>query len=104
MDKGIIETLKAEVEELHFYKDYNDLGEEIKCLDIAFADKAKTKIKLWNVSGKIALDTVNGFYSGLVIDDLSVYGYEKENRFYLYSCEQDIDLNIYFEKISIETA
>ena len=104
MDKGIIETLKAEVEELHFYKDYNDLGEEIKCLDIAFADKAKTKIKLWNVSGKIALDTVNGFYSGLVIDDLSESGYEKDKRFHLYSCEQDIDPDIYFEKISIETA
>ena len=96
----------SDVEEVHFYSDYNDLGQEIHCLDVTLSHQGDSSIKiilhLQNMHGKVAFLTGKCFYSGLTIDDLSGNGYEKGSRFHLYSCEMDIDPDIYCEKISVE--
>jgi len=91
--------------DLHYFADINNYGQEINCLDMVVSDKPKTykiTLHLYNVHGKVAFNTYNGFYSGWTIDDLSGKGHEKENRFHLYSYEMDIDPDIYCEKIAVE--
>ena len=96
----------SDVEEVHFYSDYNELGLEIQCLDLTLSHQGNPRIKiilhLQNIYGKVAFLTGKGFYSGLTIDDLSGNGYERGSRFHLYSSEMDIDPDIYCEKISVE--
>ncbi|SEW22301.1 hypothetical protein SAMN05216413_1675 [Ruminococcaceae bacterium KH2T8] len=96
----------SQVNDMHFYSDLDDLGQDVKCLDITLSSHddptLKVKLHLWNMHGKVAFETNNGFCSGLTIDDLSENGYEKNARFHLYSCEMDIDPDIYCERISVE--
>ena len=91
--------------ELYYFSQISDYGQEVNCLDILLSDcqsRFKIKLHLYNVHGKVAFNINNGFFSGLTIDDLSGNGYEKDNRFHLYSYEMDIDPDIYCEAISVE--
>lgn len=60
------------------------------------------KLSLYNVSGYLGFDIINGFYSGFTIDDCSDRGYEKQCRFQIYSVESDIEFHIYCERIKAE--
>ena len=93
------------IDDLHFFSDINEYGVDIKCLDIVLSDREKRyRINLHfnNVSGKISFEPINGFYSGLSIDDLSSSGYEKTKRFHIYSYEMDNDTDFYCEKVKAE--
>ena len=93
------------IDDLHFFSDINEYGVDIKCLDIVLSDREKRyRINLHfnNVSGKITFDPINGFCSGLSIDNLSSRGYEKTKRFHIYSFEMDNDTDFYCEKVKAE--
>ena len=93
------------IDDLHFFSDINEYGVGIKCLDIILSDREKRyRINLHfnNVSGKISFEPINGFYSGLSIDNLSSRGYEKTKRFHIYSYEMDNDTDFYCEKVKAE--
>ena len=93
------------IDDLHFFSDINEYGVDIKCLDIILSDREKRyRINLHfnNVSGKISFEPINGFCSGLSIDDLSSRGYEKTKRFHIYSYEMDNDTDFYCEKVKAE--
>lgn len=93
------------IDDFHFFSDINEYGVDIKCLDIVLSDREKRyRINLHfnNVSGKISFDPINGFYSGLSIDNLSSRGYEKTKRFHIYSFEMDNDTDFYCEKVKAE--
>lgn len=93
------------IDDLHFFSDINEYGVDIKCLDIILSDREKRyRINLHfnNVSGKISFDPINGFCSGLSIDNLSSRGYEKTKRFHIYSYEMDNDTDFYCEKVKAE--
>lgn len=93
------------IDDLHFFSDINEYGVDIKCLDIILSDRKKRyRINLHfnNVSGKISFDPINGFCSGLSIDNLSSRGYEKTKRFHIYSYEMDNDTDFYCEKVKAE--
>ena len=93
------------IEDLHFFSNINEYGVDIKCLDIILSDREKRyRINLHfnNVSGKISFEPINGFCSGLSIDDLSSRGYEKTKRFHIYSYEMDNDTDFYCEKVKAE--
>ena len=92
------------IDDLHFFSDINDYGVDIKCLDIIISDREKRyRINLHfnNVSG-ISFEPINGFCSGLSIDNLSSRGYEKTKRFHIYSFEMDNDTDFYCEKVKAE--
>ncbi len=79
--------------------------ESINNIEMVIRDYSKKywiKLQLTNVSGLISFDTVNGFYSGFVIEDFIECGYSKDRRYGFSSCEMDIDFNFYCEKISVE--
>ena len=85
--------------------DDSDKFENINNIEMVIRDCSKKywiKMKLTNVSGLISFNTVNGFYSGLVINDFIECGYSKDCRYRFSSCEMDIDFNFYCEKISVE--
>lgn len=93
------------IDDLHFFSDINDYGVDIKCLDIILSDREKRyRINLHfnNVSGKISFEPINGFCSGLSIDNLSSSGYEKTKSFHIYSYEMDNDTDFYCEKVKAE--
>jgi len=93
------------IDDLHFFSDINEYGVDIKCLDIILSDREKRyRINLHfnNVSGKISFEPINGFCSGLSIDNLSSRGYEKTKRFHIYSYEMDNDTDFYCEKVKAE--
>ena len=79
--------------------------DEIGCIDLFLTDrqnKYTIHLYLYNVEGSFSFDISNGFYSGLTIDDLADSGYESNHRFRITSSEQDIDFEIYCEKIKAE--
>ena len=93
------------IDDLHFFSDINEYGVDIKYLDIILLDRKKRyRINLHfnNVSGKISFEPINGFCSGLSIDNLSSSGYEKTKRFHIYSYEMDNDTDFYCEKVKAE--
>ena len=93
------------IDDLHFFSDINEYGVDIKCLDIILSDREKRyRINLHfnNVSGKISFEPINGFCSGLSIDNLSSSGYEKTKSFHIYSYEMDNDTDFYCEKVKAE--
>ncbi len=93
------------IDDLHFFSDINEYGVDIKCLDIILSDREKRyRINLHfnNVSGKISFEPINGFCSGLSIDNLSSRGYEKTKCFHIYSYEMDNDTDFYCEKVKAE--
>ncbi len=93
------------IDDLHFFSDINEYGVDIKYLDIILLDRKKRyRINLHfnNVSGKISFEPINGFCSGLSIDNLSSRGYEKTKRFHIYSYEMDNDTDFYCEKVKAE--
>ena len=57
----------SQVNDMHFYSDLDDLGQDVKCLDITLSSHddptLKVKLHLWNMHGKVAFETNNGFRS-----------------------------------------
>ena len=51
----------------------------------------------YNIRGNMNFDMANGFFSGFAIEEYS--DYESDNHFHLYSFEQDIEFDLYCEKI-----
>ncbi len=91
--------------ELHFRSDYDKYGDEIRCIDMLFTDseeRYRIKLCLYNVVGQIGFDVVNGFFSGLEIEYVWDWGYEKGRNFHIYSAEQDIEIGMYCERITAE--
>ena len=119
-DSGIkgIETLRSvlpddlqnwymwsNIAEMHYSSEINEYGNDNKNLVLVLVEpkgKYKLRLQLYNVHGRVDFDTYNGFYSGMSIDDLSANGYEKENRFHLYSSEMDAKPDLYCESMQIE--
>jgi len=65
-------------------------------------EKYAIKLSLFNVSGAISFDMDDGFFSGLTIEDCSDWGYEKDCGYRISSLEEDIEFEIYCEKIKVE--
>lgn len=114
-----IDILRNEIpDELQFWHNFRNISElhyrhifdnkycdEIGCIDLFLTDrqnKYTIHLYLYNVEGSFSFDICNGFYSGLTIDDLADSGYESNHRFRITSSEQDIDFEIYCEKIKAE--
>ena len=57
----------------------------------------KIELTLYNIRGNLNIDMANGFFSGFTIDEYSNPG--SDNHFHLYSTEQDIEFDLYCEKI-----
>ncbi len=77
-----------------FYCDYTNmvtlLLSDDKC-------QYKIKLTLYNIRGNLNFDMLNGLYSGFTIEEC--LNSERENNFHIYSDEQDIEYNLYCEKI-----
>ena len=87
----------------HIFDD--KICDEIGCIDLFLTDrqnKYTIHLYLYNVEGSFSFDICNGFYSGLTIDDLADSGYENNHRFRITSFEQDIEFEIYCERIKVE--
>lgn len=57
----------------------------------------KIELSLYNTSGNLNFCMTNGLFSGFTIDEYSNSG--SEINFHLYSVEQDIEFDLYCEKI-----
>lgn len=92
--------------ELHYKHIYSEeYCDYICCIELILQEKQKNysiRLLLFNVRGEISFDMLNGFYSGLTIEDCSDWGYEKDCKFRISSFEQDIKFEIYCEKIKVE--
>lgn len=92
--------------DLHYKHIFDEVYcEYISCIELLLTDaneRYKIKVFLYNVSGELSFDVVNGFYSGLTIDDCSDWGYEKNCRFRISSFEQDIEFAVYCKDIKVE--
>lgn len=86
--------------------DYESTFKEVACITMILTDaneKYKIKMCLTDVSGNVNFDVVNGFFSGLHIEDNSYNdGWEKEKAFVLESFEQDIEFMIFCDSICVE--
>lgn len=84
--------------------DYEDKFDDIYVIEMLLTDiqnKYTIKMILKDVIGEISFDMVNGFYSGLTIDDFKESGYS-DHCFRISSFEPDISFEIYCEKIYVE--
>ena len=95
------------IESLNYEKkfDYENSFDEISVIGMILADnsgKYRIKIELFNVTGKIAFDMLNGFFLGFTIEDNFDLGYESIKRYRIASAEQDISFEVFCEDISIE--
>ncbi len=79
-----------------YYCDYTNI------MTLLIADnkeRYRVKLTLYNINGDLNFDMVNGLGSGFVIDELSNSDIEK--NYHLYSIEQDIEFDLYCEKIRV---
>ena len=93
------------INDLRFYHDIDDLGQDIRCIKLVLSDcddQYHIGLCLQNVSGEIRFNAYNGFGSGFDIEDNIGKGWEKSKRYHLYSYEMDGDPEIYCEKITVE--
>lgn len=92
--------------ELHYNQIFDmEYCDNIRCIELLLTDikdRYTIKLFLFNVRGELSFDLINGFHGGLTIDDCSDWGYEKNCRFRISSFEQDIEFEIYCEKIKAE--
>lgn len=77
-----------------FYCDYTNI---IKLLLTNADARYKIELTLYNVKGNLNFDMWNGFFSGFAIEEYSDPG--REDHFHLYSFEQDIEFDLYCDKI-----
>lgn len=90
------------IEELNYYsKDidefYCDYTNKITLLLTDNSRQYQIELSLYNIRGNLNFDMMNGLYSGFTIEEFSNSG--SDNKFHLYSDEQDIEFNLYCEKI-----
>ena len=77
-----------------YYCDYTNM---ITLLLTDYNQQYKIELTLYNIRGNLNIDIANGFFSGFTIDEYSNPG--SDNHFHLYSTEQDIEFDLYCEKI-----
>ena len=77
-----------------FYCDYTNI---IKLLLTDDNHQYKIELTIYNIRGNLNFDMANGFFSGFSIEEYSSSG--SDNHFHLYSFEQDIEFDLYCEKI-----
>ena len=97
----------SNIESLNYEKkfDYENSFDEISVIGMILADnsgKYRIKLELFNVTGEIAFDMLNGFFLGFTIEDNFDLGYESIKRYRIASAEQDISFEVFCEDISIE--
>lgn len=92
--------------ELHYKNGFDDrYCDDIACMELLLTEaqhKYVIKMSLFNVTGLVSFDILNGFYSGFMIEDYSDRGFEKHCSFKLSSFEQGIDLAFFCERIQVE--
>ena len=110
-----IECLKEKIpQELQYWHIFGNIEEMSYCsraIDEYYCDYTNTltllltdrrsqyriELTLYNIKGDMHFDMANGFFSGFTIDEyLSPCS---DNVFHLYSSEQDINFDLYCEKI-----
>ena len=79
-----------------FYCDYTNT---ITLLLTDRNQRYKIELSLYNIRGNMNFDMANGLFSGFAIDECS--NSESDIRFHLYSFEQDIEFDLYCEKIRV---
>ncbi|MBP0986927.1 MAG: hypothetical protein J6S92_01445 [Oscillospiraceae bacterium] len=77
-----------------YYCDYTNM---ITLLLTDYDQQYKIELSLYNIRGNLNIDMANGFFSGFTIDEYLDSG--SDNHFHLYSIEQDIEFDLYCEKI-----
>ncbi|HRR76157.1 MAG TPA: hypothetical protein P5191_05000 [Ruminococcus sp.] len=80
-----------------FYCDFTNI---ITVLLTDSNQRYKIELKLYNIRGNLNFDMANGFFSGFSIEEYSNPG--SDNHFHLYSDEQDIEFDLYCEKIKVK--
>lgn len=94
------------ISELHYKRIFDEeYCDDIPCIVLVLTEhqyRYRIRLSLFNVSGELTFDMVNGFYSGFTIDDRSSSGYERHCRFCITSFEQDIEFMIFCERITAE--
>ena len=92
--------------ELHYKHMYSEeYCDYICCIELTLQELQRIhsiRLLLFNVSGVISFDMCNGFYCGLTVEDCSDWGYEKNCKYRISSSEQDIEFEIYCERIKVE--
>ena len=77
-----------------FYCDYTN---KVTLLLTDDNKQYKIELSLYNISGNLNFCMTNGLFSGFTIDEYSNLG--SDINFHLYSVEQDIEFDLYCEKI-----
>ena len=77
-----------------FYCDYTN---KVTLLLTDDNKQYKIELSLYNISGNLNFCMTNGLFSGFTIDEYSNSG--SDINFHLYSVEQDIEFDLYCEKI-----
>ncbi len=77
-----------------FYCDYTNT---ITLLLTDHDEQYRIELTLYNIRGNLNFDMANGFFSGFTIDEYSAP--VSDNKYHLYSIEQDIHFDLYCEKI-----
>ena len=77
-----------------FYCDYTN---KVTLLLTDDNKQYKIELSLYNISGNLNFCMTNGLFSGFTIDEYSNSG--SDINFHLYSVEQDIEFELYCEKI-----
>lgn len=77
-----------------FYCDYTN---KVTLLLTDDNKQYKIELSLYNLSGNLNFCMTNGLFSGFAIDEYSNSG--SDINFHLYSVEQDIEFDLYCEKI-----
>ena len=79
-----------------FYSDYTN---KVTLLLTDENKQYQIELSLYNISGNLNFCMTNGFFSGFTIDEYQNSG--NDINFHLYSFEQDIEFDLYCEKIRV---
>lgn len=79
-----------------FYCDYTNI---MTLLISDNKEQYKIKLTLYNINGDLNFDMASGLGCGFIIDELS--NSDNEKNYHLYSTEQDIQFDLYCEKIRV---
>ena len=109
--KMLKDMIPSELQFWHCFGNILELNYSSKAIDEFYCDytnrvtllltddnkQYRIELSLYNISGNLNFCMTNGLFSGFTIDEYSNSG--SDINFHLYSVEQDIEFNLYCEKI-----
>ena len=109
--KILKDKIPSELQFWHCFGNILELNYSSKAIDEFYCDytnrvtllltddnkQYRIELSLYNISGNLNICMTNGLFSAFTIDEYSNSG--SDINFHLYSVEQDIEFNLYCEKI-----